>query len=268
MQSLRAGGLSCGEAEAKEKMRFYTHGDEKHRKLMLIHGMGNSAALFDPVLPYLRDFYVIVCELDGHSRDGAGDFISVEAACEKTEDYINSELSGELYGMLGFSLGATIALELISRGRVKVARTILDAPYTVKMGLMTLPFKWMFQGAVWCVKKDIPIPGPMIEAVMGKGNRRIINAITKDVSLTSIGNACMSLYTYDIKKGLRLHEGPVVIWYGSNEKYPAKSARLIKGYLPRLKRRVFRNMGHGQVLNENPYIYARRITEFMEEEQG
>ncbi len=118
-------------------MRFLTHGDNEKRSLLLIHGMANTSDLFDPLLPYLKDYYVIVCELDGHSRSEAGDFISVSDATQKIEKYVKDNLDGRLYGLLGFSLGGTIATELISRGNIEVDRTVLDAAFVIKMGIMT-----------------------------------------------------------------------------------------------------------------------------------
>ena len=55
---------------------------------MLIHGMANTAALFDPLLEYLGDYYVIVCELDGHSGQEIGDFVSVADSAAKIEKYV------------------------------------------------------------------------------------------------------------------------------------------------------------------------------------
>ena len=61
-------------------MRFLTHGNKQNKSLLLIHGMANTSDLFDPILPYLKDYYVIVCELDGHSRMEQSVFISVSDA--------------------------------------------------------------------------------------------------------------------------------------------------------------------------------------------
>jgi len=129
-------------------MRFLAHGDKAKRSLLLIHGMANTSDLFDPLLPYLKDYYVIVCELDGHSEAEYGTFISVSNAAEKIEKYVKENLDGHLYGLLGFSLGGTIAAELIGRRRIEVERTVLDAAFVIKMGIMTYPFKWIFQGAI------------------------------------------------------------------------------------------------------------------------
>ncbi|MBR6852273.1 MAG: alpha/beta hydrolase, partial [Lachnospiraceae bacterium] len=66
-------------------MRFLTHGDKTNRSLLLFHGMANTSDLFDPLLPYLKDYYVIVCELDGHSAREYGTFISVSDSAGKIE---------------------------------------------------------------------------------------------------------------------------------------------------------------------------------------
>ena len=245
-------------------MKFIMHGEDHNKKLMLIHGMGNTSSVFDPILGYLRDYYVIVCELDGHSVGDDSRFKSVKDSCEKIEEYVNKNLNGELYGLLGFSLGGTIAVELLSRGKIKVYRTILDAAFVIKMGPLTYPYKLLFQGAIWCLEKSIPLPKPLVERIMGKGNSGIIDTLYKGVSLRSIGNACMSVYTYEVKDTLRRYKNPIVFWYGSNELYPVKSARLLNNYLPQMKRRVFKDMGHGQALNEHPDKYADRMTCFLD----
>ncbi|MCR5234266.1 MAG: alpha/beta hydrolase [Lachnospiraceae bacterium] len=244
-------------------MRFLKHGDNEKKSLLLIHGMANTSDLFDPLLPYLMDYYVIVCELDGHSQDEVGDFISVSDATQKIERYVKDNLDGRLYGLLGFSLGGTIATELISRGKIEVDRTVLDAAFVIKMGIMTYPFKLLFQGSIWSIKKDIHVPKPLVESIMGKGNSGIVDTLYKGVSLKSVGNAALSCYTYTIKDGISDYHNPVVFWHGENEPYPAKSARLLKKYLPQMKKRVFKGMGHGQMLHEHTRIYAERLKEFL-----
>jgi pimeloyl-ACP methyl ester carboxylesterase len=229
--------------------------------------MGNTSSLFDPILEYLQDYCVIVCELAGHSRKENSEFKTVTDSCEEIEKYVSEELDRELYGILGFSLGGTIVVELLARGKIKIERTIIDAGFNIKMGMMTYPFKWLFQVSIWCVKKDIRLPRPVVESVMGKGNSGIIDTLYKGVSLRSIGNACMSAYTYEMKDSIRKYRNPVVFWHGSNEPYPVKSAKLLRRYLPQLKKRVFMNMGHGQMLHEHPAVYAKRIREFLEEDK-
>ena len=248
-------------------MRFITHGDKENRSLLLIHGMANTSDVFDPLLPYLEDYYVIVCELDGHSPRETGDFVSVGVAAEKIEKYVNDKLDGSLYGLLGFSLGGTIATELISRGKIEVEKTVLDAAFVIKMGIMTYPFKYLFQICIWLIEQNVHVPDAVVESIMGKGNSGIVDTLYKGVSLRSIGNAALSCYKYDIKDGLRAYKNQVVFWRGENEPYPAKSAKLLKQYLPQMRVRVFKNMGHGQALHEHSAIYADRLLTFLEDNE-
>ncbi|MBR3537769.1 MAG: hypothetical protein IKN79_01690 [Eubacterium sp.] len=64
---------------------------------------------------------------------------------------------------------------------------------------------------------------------------------------------------------MREYKNPIVFWHGENEPYPVKSANLLKQYLPQMKKRVYKNMGHGQILHEYPRAYAKRIRSFMNE---
>ena len=249
-------------------MRFLAHGDKEKRAIMLIHGMANTSELFDPLLPYLKDYYVIVCELDGHSPDESGDFVSIKDASRKIEKYVKEKLEGRLYGLLGFSLGGTIATELISRGKIEVNRTILDAAFVVKMGIMTYPFKWLFQCSIWSIKKNIHVPKPLVESIMGKGNSGIVDTLYKGISLKSVGNAALSCYTYTIEDGIKDYHNPVAFWHGENESYPVKSAKILKKYLPQMKIKVFKGMGHGQMLHEHTKTYAKRLKEFLGDEEN
>ena len=75
----------------------------------------------------------------------------------------------------------------------------------------------------------------------------------------------MSVYTYEIKDTLRDHVGPVEFWLGENEPYPVRSAKLLKKYLPQMRRRMFKGMGHGQLLHEHTSVYAKRLIDFLED---
>ena len=244
-------------------MRFIVHGDRQKPNILLIHGMANTSTLFDPILPYLSCYCVIVCELDGHSEAKKGTFVSVSTSCARIEEYIKREFSGHLSGLLGFSLGGTIAVELLSRGQIEVDKTILDAAFNIKLGATTYPFKFLFQSSIWCLKKGIPIPKTLVESVMGKGNAGIMDTLYKGISLKSVGNACMSCYTYEMKESIRAYKNPVVFWRGSNEPYPVKSAALLTTYLPQLETVVFPDMGHGQLLHEHPEEYGRRVAAYF-----
>lgn len=102
---------------------------------------------YEPILKRLSDYYVILAEVDGHSEQ-TGELVSLEKCCDETENYIINNLSGNLYCLSGFSMGATMAVELVGRGNINVAKVHLDAAFLTKMGLLTKPYEYLFCKAI------------------------------------------------------------------------------------------------------------------------
>lgn len=241
-------------------MIFDTYGNKTLPSLMLIHGMANTAqSCYGRIVPLLDEYHVILCEVDGHTDKEAGLFISLEDCCEKIEKYVAQNLEGKLYGLSGFSMGATIAVELMARNKIQIEKAILDAAFCVKMGLLTPIYTSAFCWAINKIKSGKPIPPILIENVMGKGNLGIVNTFYKNIEIQSIKNVCRDIYRYEISGKISDFSGEVTFWHGSNESYPEKTAKLLKSYLPQMQVEVFEEMGHGQFLNEHPEEYACKM---------
>lgn len=80
----------------------------------------------------------------------------------------------------------------------------------------------------------------------------------------SIRKVCEFLYQYSISEKIRTYEGSVLFWRGSNERYPRKSAALLKKYLPDLADVEMEHMGHGQYLHEHSDEYAHKLIEYLQ----
>ena len=161
--------------------------------------------------------------------------------------------------MLGFSLGGTIAVEIMSRGKIKIEKTILDAAFCVKMGLLTGLYTKAMSWSVKRICSGKKIPDFMIEFAMGKGNARIVETFYKGTDSETVKNECRDAYRYEIKSSLSDYNGEVIFLRGENEVYPAKTFRLLKKYIPQIKEIIFDGMGHGQFMNEHPEKYAETV---------
>jgi surfactin synthase thioesterase subunit len=82
---------------------------------------------YGKIIPGLEDYYVILCELDGHTDSENGLFISIEDCCDKIENYVRENLNGKLYGLSGFSMGATISVELMARHKIEIEKVELQS---------------------------------------------------------------------------------------------------------------------------------------------
>ncbi len=250
-------------------MIFNTYGDETLPSLMLIHGMANTAQLcYGQILPYLDEYQVILCEVDGHTEKEQGLFISIRDCCEKIENYVTQNRKGKIYGLSGFSMGGTIGVELMARNNIEIEKVILDAAFCVKMGMLTPVYTKAFCWALNRIKTGKTIPGVMIEGVMGKGNLGIVNTLYKNMETQSIRNACGDLFRYEISQTLSDFREQVAFWYGGNEYYPGKTAELLKRHLPQMRVEVLEGMGHGQFLNEHPKEYSDKMKKILYKERS
>ena len=246
-------------------MNFISYGNRNNKSILFIHGLASTADLcFKALLPYLQDYYVIFCELDGHYGTNPKDLISMEETINSIESYILNEMGGSVYGLCGFSMGATIAVELIGRGNISASKVLLDAAITAQLGLMARPLTYAFIIGTSRIKNKKPIPKFLLDKLMGMDNLSVIEMIYPKISKNTIKNACKFIYHYKVPENLSKFSNPVMFWRGSEEPIPAKSEKRLREYLPQMKTEVFEGMGHGQFLHDHPNEYAEKLKIFLE----
>lgn len=213
-------------------MNFLTYGDKGKKSILFIHGMATSALIcYEAILPYFRDYYVILAEVDGHSNN-TGELSDLGKCCDKIEEYVKENLSGRLYCLSGFSMGGTMAVELAGRGSISIDKLHLDAAFLTKMGLLTKPYEFIFCKSIDMIKRGRHIPKPMMDSVMGKDNNSVAEMLYRGITSNTIRNACEYVYRFDIPDNIRSFKGSVLFWRGGNERYPRKGSALLKNISP------------------------------------
>lgn len=245
-------------------MRFITMGLEENPVLLFIPGLSAAAeSCYGRVGQLLRDrWQVVLCELDGH-YEGSPAFEGIEDECRQIEEYVRENHGGRIRGMVGLSLGGTIAVSILSRGRMEAERTVLDAAFVVDMGVFRGLYGWVFPRAVKRVRDGKYLPGVLIDLFMGRGNRSMAEMIYPGIALETCEGACREVYAYRISENLRSTSSQVEFWRGSREAYPKKGAALLRGFLPSMTERIFPHMGHCQFLHEYPGEYASLLDAYM-----
>ena len=244
-------------------MNFLTYGDKDKQSVLFIHGMASTALLcYEPLLEYLNNYYVILAEVDGHS-DSLGELESLADNCTEIERFIIENLNGELCCLSGFSMGGTMAVEIVGRGNVRISKVLLDAAFLTKMGALTKLYEKLFCRGISWMQRGKKIPKPLMDLLMGKDNDSVVEMLYPGVTSKTIINVSEYVYRYEIPKKIKQYTGQVEFWYGSNELYPKKSAALLKKYLPQLKEIEFEDMGHGQFLHEHTAEYAEKFKAYM-----
>ena len=245
-------------------MRFITMGSEAFPTLLFIPGLSATAeSCYGKVGRSLQEqWHVVLCELDGH-YEGSPAFTSIDAECEQIEAYVLENHSGRIRGMIGLSLGGTITVSILSRGKIQTESTVLDAAFCVDMGMLKGCYSLFFPKGVARLRDGKYVPGFLIDLFMGRENRSMVEMIYPRITVETCRNACRDVYSYRISDMLRNTSSMVEFWRGSQEAYPKKGAALLKEYLPKMTERVFPGMGHCQFLHEHSEEYAALLNQTM-----
>ncbi|MBR2086030.1 MAG: alpha/beta hydrolase [Oscillospiraceae bacterium] len=246
-------------------MNFLTYGDSTAPTVMLIHGMATTAEIcYASIAKKLsRNYHVILAKLDGHDPDFDSVFISLEDSCRKIEHYAKQHYSGHLYALSGFSLGGSIAVELLQRGNIQIDKVHLDAAFCVKFGILKPFYTALFTYGIRYMQSGRTIPAFITDSVFGKGNRSVQEMLFYQIKSESIRNCCGDIYSFTLCDSLRNATSEIVFWMGEHEPYPRKTARLLRQYLPQMQVKVFKGMGHGQLLHEHPRFYCRELLKVL-----
>ncbi len=246
-------------------MNFLCFGDKNKKTILFIHGMSTTAMIcYEPLLEHLSDYYVILAEIDGHS-ERTGKLVSLKDNCDEIENYIIKNLNGQLFCLSGFSMGATLAVEVLSRGHIRVEKTHLDGAFLVQIGMLKNLYKTIFTKAISRIKAGKKIPKFLMDSVMGKDNNSVVEMLYSGITTDTIKTACEYVYTYKLPEQIGNYKEPILYWYGANEYYPKKGAALLKKYCPNLIEVEMPQMGHGQYLHEHSDEYASKLLQYLQQ---
>ena len=246
-------------------MLFKEAGSRELPTIILLHGGGVSWWSLSPVIDLLKDdYHVVTSIIDGHGEDGGTTFVSIEDSASKLLGYIDSQCGGSVFALGGLSLGAQIAVEVLSR-RPDVARyAILESALVIpikKTVAWSVPLSKMSYGLIkqrWFSKlqaKSLFVPGDMLELYYRDSLR---------VSKESLINITVSNGNYELKGAIEKTTAKTLIIAGEKELGIMKeSARLLSNKLPQSTLHLAKNRAHGELSLAHPEEYVDLLKEFF-----
>lgn len=93
---------------------FYKEsGDLENPLIVFLHGGGVSGWMWEKQLEYFHDYHCLVPDLPGHGLSSRMDF-SIHSSAEEIGSLIQAKAQGKQVILVGFSLGAQIAIKILS----------------------------------------------------------------------------------------------------------------------------------------------------------
>lgn len=242
-------------------MVFQTMGVEVGPTVVLLHGAGLSAWAYRPVAERLADQYRIVLPvIDGYAEAADQPFKSIEASAQKLLDWIDQHLHGHVYALGGLSLGAQIAVEVLSRRPDVAEYAWIESALVRPMPLvaaLAAPMARMSYGLIgreWFARQQahaLCVPDAMF-ADYFRDSRKL--------SLQSLIRTLRSNATYRIPPGLAQCRAKTMVLAGMREPEALyRSAKLLCNMLPHSL--LWLEEGkHGELCLQQPEEYANLLS--------
>lgn len=251
-------------------MNFKQFGDKHNKIIILIHGSFTTWEMWAKIAQALgEDYCVIIPVLGGHDTEQASSFLSIPQQAEAISDYIIKNFGKDVFAVIGFSLGGSIATELLAQGRLHICKVVIDA------GVLS-PFTPMFCSLSAAVitrvllgmKKGKRKFKPMIAHIFSSDAAEYAYNVAINMTKQDCKNVFSSCFGYKIPDKLTDTDADVTYWYGTRENsFAKKSAGNIAAALPNVLVKIFKDMHHGELIERYPDKYIEELKDFWEKDK-
>ncbi len=112
-----------------QEIYFKNYGESNKPEILLIHGLMGSSSSFNDIIDKLeKDFYLTVIDLPGHGKSNLSINFNIQELSFTINSFIDSNFEKEV-NLVGYSLGGTIANNLLTTKNKKINKVILIDPW-------------------------------------------------------------------------------------------------------------------------------------------
>jgi len=245
-----------------EHMHLHVTGPAGADTILFLHAVGTSGWMWEPIVERLDQFRCLVPDLPGHGQSATSPWLSLDATVDGLAEAIAREATGGRVHVVGLSLGAYVALRLISRHPARAKRTVLSGlnvlpfphPRLMRLaGIMMAP--WLkLDPFLRAQAKALRIPDERFE-----GYRRSAKAMSRRAFLR-IGDELMD---FRVGADLRHVTSPTLVLAGEQEQgLIRQSVPQIVRALPGAQGYLVPGVGHGWS-GEAPDLFARTVEAWL-----
>ena len=246
-------------------MKFREFGSKSNKPIMLLHGGGLSWWSLNPHIYALKEnYYVVAATIDGHGDDSETTFTTIEDCADKIIDYIDNNLDGKIHGICGLSIGAQIAVEVMSRNSDIIKKAVIESALVLPMKFMSALTKPMYNMSYGLIKQKwfskYQAKALFVPDVMFKDYYKDSSKMSKE----SLINMSISNANYSIPERLCESNAETVIIVGSKElSQMKKSAQLLNDTIKNSTLKIIDKSGHGEFSLKTPEKYIPMLIEFL-----
>lgn len=241
-------------------MKYKEYGKGNQKAIVLLHGGGLSWWSYREAAQILQDdYHVILPILDGHAGSDRS-FTTIEDNAAEIIDFIRSDLGGSVYLLGGLSLGAQVALEMLSQQgdiceyAIIESATVIPSRVTHALIRPSIACSYGLIKQKWFAR--LQFRSLKIKNELYDDYYRDTCSITKEDMIAFL----RANTSYTLKESLNNTNADVRIYYGEKEIRGIKqSAQRIKELLPNASVSELSGMVHGEFSINHAADYVKTI---------
>ena len=241
-------------------MNYKEYGKENQKTIVLLHGGGLSWWNYREAAELLQgDYRVILPILDGHAGSDRS-FTTIEDNAAEIINLIRSDLGGSVFLLGGLSLGAQVALEMLSQQDDVCEYAIIESAAVIPSKVTRAIIKPSLACSYRLIKQkwfaQLQFKSLRIKDELFDDYYRDTCEITKEDMIAFL----QANTSYTLKASIKNTTADVRIYYGEKETRVIKqSAQRIKEKLPTASVTELSGMVHGEFSINHAADYVKAI---------
>lgn len=240
--------FSCVKSIGSEFMSLYyqEHGDKNAPLIVFLHGGGVSSWMWDKQVQYFKHKHCVTIDLPEQGKSRQSELFSIKSSALKIIELIENIGKGKEITVIGFSLGAQVALQILSLKPQLVDYAMINSALVIPSPLLK---KW--------IKPTIKLTSPLIKnqsfsKLQAKTlyiDQEYFDTYYKESSAMPTETLIRILeenMSFDLPKNFHEAKANILVTVGGREKaVMIKSAKKIVTHNPNCKGVILPNIGHG-----------------------
>ena len=245
-------------------MNYQEFGNRDRKTVLLLHGGGLSWWNYREAAYYLEDsFHVILPVLDGHSGSDRP-FTTIKNNAEEIIAFIDEQFNGSICLLGGLSLGAQIALEILSMKKDICSHALIESAAVIPSKLTNSLIGPSIKSSYFLISDrtfaSLQFRSLHMKEVLFEDYYRDSCRISKEDMI----NFMKENTAYSLKDTIKDTKADIHLFYGEKEaSVIRRSAALIKKTLPDCTVQCLPDLYHGEFSLNHPEEYSKTIRKII-----
>jgi pimeloyl-ACP methyl ester carboxylesterase len=232
--------------------------------ILFLHGVGNTGAMWREVMASLTDFHCLAPDLPGHGASRGIGWRSRRDTAERMAAVIEAQATGGRAHVVGLSLGASVAIELLATRPDLLNRVIVDGCSALpsrlagpmKLGVAAISPFLRFENVARLI-------GRAFGAASGPGLDEFVAQI-RAVDAVSFRHAFADANDVRSTPGLLSAPCPTLFVAGERElAHVRASNRLLAAWMPTAEAHMVPGAGHGWGATQHQELYRAMVRAWL-----